>query len=124
MSHYGQDCVRSLLNTKTLAKALPQGPEGSSLRKVLLVRRRTHSTDGNVDGHSKSDPNKETLIRRVDYPGDNTDHLAVAVQQRAARIPGVHCRIDLDQTFQLPAATLWFESAIKTRDHPCAHRAV
>ena len=64
-------------------------------------RRRTGCAARHIDRHGKADADKEILVGRVDDARDDADHLAVAVEQRAARIAGVDRGVDLDQALQL-----------------------
>ena len=66
-----------------------------------LIRRRAGRAARHGDRHGKADADKEILLGRIDQPGDDADHLAVAIQQRAARIAGIHGGVDLNQVLQL-----------------------
>ena len=63
----------------------------------LLVRGQAGAAAGDVDGHGEADADEHVLLGGVDERGDDADDPAVAVQQRPARVAGVHGGVDLDQ---------------------------
>ncbi len=52
---------------------------------------------GGGDRDGEADPDEEVLVGRVGQGGDDADHLARPVEQRAAAVAGVDRRVELDQ---------------------------
>src|SRR5271157_2185620 len=61
------------------------------------IGRGTHTTAGRGDRHRKTNSDKYVLPGGIDDSINDTDHVTVAVQQRAARITRIDGRVDLDQ---------------------------
>ena len=60
----------------------------------------------------------------IDERVHDPDHLAVAVDQRTARVAGVHCRVDLDQARELRTVVGELVGAVQAGDDPRADGAV
>ena len=63
-------------------------------------------------------PSRDGLAR----PGDDPDHLAAAVEQRAPGVPGVHRCVELDQSAEGPAVRR-LDRSLQAGDDPGRQRA-
>src|SRR5947207_1470078 len=62
-----------------------------------LERGHTHRHRRIFDRHREADADEHALRGRIEDTGDDADHLARSVQERAAGIAGVHRGVELDQ---------------------------
>ncbi len=89
-----------------------------------LIRRQAGCAASDIDRHGKAYADEDVLIGWIGDPDDDSDHLPVAVEQRAARIAGVHGGIDLNQAEQFLSVIGRLESPVKAGDNACTHRAI
>ncbi len=67
---------------------------------------------GVLDRHRKADADEHALLGRVEDAGDDADHLAVAVDQRPARIARIGRRVELDQVLRAFASRSFWRVAM------------
>ena len=69
-----------------------------------IRQRSPAATQRHIDRHGKTDADEEILLGGIDDARDDANHRAVASQQRAAGIAGIHRRVDLNEAVQFNRA--------------------
>src|ERR1700687_6388226 len=95
-------------------EASPLAPTALSFMGICsivmrLERRNAYRRRGVFDRHRKSDADEDALVARVQYRGDDPDHLAIHGGERPAGVSGVGRGVELDQVGQ---QTLAFRRAV------------
>src|SRR6478735_7287356 len=91
------------------------------MRSVLSLWGCAGAAGGGGDGHGEADPDEEALLGGVGERGHDADDLPTAIQEGAARAPGVDGRVELDEAVQRRAA-LDGDRAVEPGDDAGAQR--